>query len=71
MSIFEVEIMRPGRFGANTSATLKMPATWAELQDAKHNNIVETSYGLLSRKDGGPVLSQSDTPDMDMGGMSQ
>ena len=35
MSILTVEIMRPGSFGLHTSATLKMPATWAEFQDAK------------------------------------
>ena len=35
MSVFTVEIMRPGNFGLNTSATLEMPATWAEYQDAK------------------------------------
>lgn len=31
-----------------------------------HNNIKDTSYGLLSRKDGGPVLSQEDSPAMGM-----
>jgi len=35
MSIFSVEISRPGKFGLNTSAVLEMPATWAEFQDAK------------------------------------
>jgi hypothetical protein len=35
MSIFSVEIMRPGKFGLNTSATLEMPVTWSEFQDAK------------------------------------
>ena len=34
MSVFKVEIMRPGNFGLNTSATLEMPATQAEFQDA-------------------------------------
>ncbi len=30
------------------------------------DNTVETSYGLLSRKDGGPVLSQEEQPAMKM-----
>ena len=34
MSILSVEIMRPGKFGLNTSATLAMPATQAEFRDA-------------------------------------
>ncbi|MDR2087788.1 MAG: hypothetical protein LBP73_00345, partial [Clostridiales Family XIII bacterium] len=34
MSVFTAEIARPGIFGANTSATLELPATWAEFQDA-------------------------------------
>ena len=31
---FTGEISRPGSFGALTSATLELPATWAEYQDA-------------------------------------
>ena len=52
MSICSVEIMRPGNFGLNTSATLEMPATWAEFQDAKQkaritDDMVIYSYELL------------------------
>jgi len=52
MSIFTVEIMRPGNFGLNTSATLEMPATWAEYQDVKEkaritDDRVIYSYNLL------------------------
>jgi hypothetical protein len=31
---FTVEIMRPGDFGRGTSATLELPANWAEYHDA-------------------------------------
>ncbi|MDL2293794.1 hypothetical protein LJC60_04100 [Ruminococcaceae bacterium OttesenSCG-928-D13] len=34
MREFEIEISRPGTFGALTSATLELPATWAEYNDA-------------------------------------
>jgi len=34
MSEFTVEVSRPGEFGALTSATLELPATWAEYKDA-------------------------------------
>ncbi|MDR0469694.1 MAG: hypothetical protein LBH09_06935 [Peptococcaceae bacterium] len=55
MSIFTVEIMRPGEFGINTSTTLEMPATWAEYQDAKekariNDGSVIYSYELLDCK---------------------
>ena len=52
MSVFSVEISRPGKFGLNTSAVLEMPATWAEFQDAKEkaritDDRVIYSYELL------------------------
>jgi hypothetical protein len=33
----------------------------------ERNHVAETSYGLLSRKDGGPILSHPDTPVTGMG----
>ena len=55
MSIFTVEIMRPGEFGLNTSATLGMPANWTELQDAKQKARITDdkatyAYELLNCK---------------------
>ena len=52
MSILSVEIMRPGKFGLNTSAVLEMPATRAEYHDAKQkaritDDKVIYSYELL------------------------
>lgn len=48
MSVFSVEIMRPGRFGLNTSATLEMPATWAEYQDAKEKARITDDHIMYS-----------------------
>lgn len=35
MSIFTIEITRSGKYGMSTCASLEMPATWAEIEDAK------------------------------------
>ena len=48
MSVFTVEIMGPGGFGRETSATLEIPATWAEFQDAKQKaRIADDKTGYL------------------------
>ena len=41
------------------------------LEFMKHENAANTSYGVLRRKDGGPILSQADQPGMTMGGLGQ
>jgi len=50
MSIFTVKIMRPGDFGLRTSATLEMPATWAEYQDAKQKARITDDKVIYSSK---------------------
>jgi hypothetical protein len=32
----------------------------------KQNNAMQTEYGVLSRKDGGPIFGQADTPEEGM-----
>jgi hypothetical protein len=50
MSVISVEISRPGRFGAATSATLAMPATWAEFQDVKEKARITHERSVYSYK---------------------
>jgi len=55
MSVFTIEVSRPGRFGLETSATLELPATWQEFLDAKQkarvtDDTVIYSSGLVDCK---------------------
>ncbi len=50
MNIITVEISRPGQFGLNTSATLEMPATWAEFQDAKEKARITDDRVIYSHE---------------------
>jgi hypothetical protein len=67
VNIISVEISRPGQFGLNTSATLEMPATWAEFQDAKEKARITDDRVIFSHE---LCYSEYDwlTPHIDKGG---
>ena len=48
MSVFTMEIKRPGNFGLNASAELTMPATWSEYKDAIEKARLDDSKPISS-----------------------